>query len=397
MWKRSPSHQGARVAQDPAGHPRAHPARTGLADRPGPGADGHQGLCGPGSGTAPTPARGSCASRWGRPHSSSRCCWTVGVLYLRAEFQTARELGEQLLSLAQRVTRLRRSSWRPTRRWGIPCSGWASSPLPEPTWSRGLPSTIPQQHRSLAFLYGHRPRGACASPMRPGPCGCWAIRTRPCSEVTQALTLAQELSHPFSLALALVFAACAPSVPPGAARSPRAGRGAHHPRDRAGVSATGWRWELSCGAGRWPSRDRRGGDCADAPGPGRLAGHGGRAGAAVLACPAGRGVWESRAGRGRAARAGRGAGAWTTTGERYYEAELYRLKGELLLQPDGPGCSSAGGSLFSAGPRRARRQQAKSLELRAAMSLSRLWQQQGKRAEAHAAAGRDLRLVHRGL
>ena len=32
----------------------------------------------------------------------------------------------------------------------------------------------------------------------------------------------------------------------------------------------------------------------------------------------------------------------------------------------------------------ARRQQAKSLELRAAMSLSRLWQQQGKRMEAHA-------------
>jgi predicted ATPase len=32
----------------------------------------------------------------------------------------------------------------------------------------------------------------------------------------------------------------------------------------------------------------------------------------------------------------------------------------------------------------ARRQEAKSMELRAAMSLSRLWQQQGKRAEAHA-------------
>jgi predicted ATPase len=32
----------------------------------------------------------------------------------------------------------------------------------------------------------------------------------------------------------------------------------------------------------------------------------------------------------------------------------------------------------------ARRQEAKSLELRAAMSLARLWQQQGKRAEAHA-------------
>jgi predicted ATPase len=32
----------------------------------------------------------------------------------------------------------------------------------------------------------------------------------------------------------------------------------------------------------------------------------------------------------------------------------------------------------------ARRQEAKSLELRAAMSLARLWQEQGKRAEAHA-------------
>ena len=42
-------------------------------------------------------------------------------------------------------------------------------------------------------------------------------------------------------------------------------------------------------------------------------------------------------------------------------------------------------------------QQAKSLELRAAMSLSRLWQHQGKRPEARAAAGADLRLVHRGL
>ncbi len=43
----------------------------------------------------------------------------------------------------------------------------------------------------------------------------------------------------------------------------------------------------------------------------------------------------------------------------------------------------------------ARKQQAKSLELRAAMSLARLWQQQGKTAKTPADAGGDLRLVHR--
>ena len=45
----------------------------------------------------------------------------------------------------------------------------------------------------------------------------------------------------------------------------------------------------------------------------------------------------------------------------------------------------------------ARRQQAKSWELRAAMSLARLWQRQGKRAEAHELLARGLRLVHRGV
>ena len=71
------------------------------------------------------------------------------------------------------------------------------------------------------------------------------------------------------------------------------------------------------------------------------------------------------------------------TGERYYEAELHRLKGELLLQHAAPEVSHAE-ACFQQALDVARRQQAKSWELRAATSLSRLWQQQGKRAEAHA-------------
>jgi predicted ATPase len=71
-----------------------------------------------------------------------------------------------------------------------------------------------------------------------------------------------------------------------------------------------------------------------------------------------------------------------TNAEHWYEAELYRLKGELLLaqsphqKPDAEACFQHALDIASD-------QHAKSWELRAAMSLSRLWQQQGKRQEAH--------------
>jgi predicted ATPase len=71
------------------------------------------------------------------------------------------------------------------------------------------------------------------------------------------------------------------------------------------------------------------------------------------------------------------------TGERQHEAEIYRLKGEFLLKQDVPDEQEAESCLHQA-VEAARRQQAKSWELRAAMSLARLWQRQGKRAEAHA-------------
>jgi class 3 adenylate cyclase/predicted ATPase len=71
-----------------------------------------------------------------------------------------------------------------------------------------------------------------------------------------------------------------------------------------------------------------------------------------------------------------------STGERYWEAEVYRLQGELLVQAS-RGKMREAAEHFHQALDIARRQQAKSLELRAAMSLSRLWQQQGKRDAAH--------------
>jgi predicted ATPase len=75
--------------------------------------------------------------------------------------------------------------------------------------------------------------------------------------------------------------------------------------------------------------------------------------------------------------------AFETSGRGDLLAETYRLQGELLLRQATPDAAQAE-VCFQQALGIARRQQAKSWELRAATSLSRLWQQQGKRDEAHA-------------
>jgi len=79
------------------------------------------------------------------------------------------------------------------------------------------------------------------------------------------------------------------------------------------------------------------------------------------------------------------------TGERYYEAELHRQRGELLLRREAKSHPAPDSweqheaeTCFQHALDVSRQQQAKSLELRAAMSLARLWQHQGKRQEAYA-------------
>jgi predicted ATPase len=69
-------------------------------------------------------------------------------------------------------------------------------------------------------------------------------------------------------------------------------------------------------------------------------------------------------------------------GECYYEAELHRLRGKFFLTQGVPDALQAA-SCFHQALEVARNQHAKSLELRAATSLARLWQQQGKRQDAY--------------
>ena len=68
------------------------------------------------------------------------------------------------------------------------------------------------------------------------------------------------------------------------------------------------------------------------------------------------------------------------SGERYWDAELHRLRGELLLLPGGSEIEAE--ESFHEALELARNQSAKSWELRAAKSLSQLWQKQGKSREA---------------
>ena len=126
--------------------------------------------------------------------------------HVRGEFRTARELGEQLLSLAQREQdpALLLEAYRAlgSTLFHLGEFGAARAHL-----EQGLTLYDAQQPPLPCVPLRRWSRGSLASPMRPWSCGIWAIRTRRSRRAMQRVTLAQELSHPFSLAGARVFAA----------------------------------------------------------------------------------------------------------------------------------------------------------------------------------------------
>jgi class 3 adenylate cyclase/predicted ATPase len=71
-----------------------------------------------------------------------------------------------------------------------------------------------------------------------------------------------------------------------------------------------------------------------------------------------------------------------TTNERWFEPDIHRKAGEIALMSPEPDAAKAQ-AYFERALAVARKQQAKSLELRAAMSMARLWRDQGKRQQAH--------------
>jgi predicted ATPase len=302
------------------------------------------------------------------------------------EFLTARELGEQLLGLAQREhdPALLMVAHRAVggTLFHLGEFGAAQAHL-----AQGLTLYDAQRHHSLVFLYGIE-MGVFGLGYAAAVLWLLGYPAQALQKSQAARMLAQELSHPYNLAAARVFAALLHQL-----RRERpltqewAEAGITLAREQGlpswlgqGTILQGWALAEQGQIKEGMSQLRHGLATCQAIGVGIFQPYY----LALLAEVYGK---AGQAEDGLAAL----AEAWTvvdTSGERFYEAELYRLRGELTLaqsrvQRLESSVQKEAEEYFHKAIEIARKQQAKSLELRAVMSLSRLWQQQGKKQEAH--------------
>jgi predicted ATPase len=299
---------------------------------------------------------------------------------VRAEHQTAHALSEQLLTLAQQ---LQDSAMLVAahRALGTTLYNLGTAADAHTHFTQGITLYDPQQHRPYAFLYGEDAGVVCHSFAARA---LWSLGypDQMLVRSQEAVMLAQQIVHPFSLGFALVLAAvfhqlrrevravqeCAEAAFSLAMEQGfphwmafgsllRGWARAHQGQVRDGIEqiTQGLRAFRATGAELWR--------------PYFLA---------LLAEAYGT-LGEPEAGLTALTEA---LTLVDKTGERHHEAELYRLKGELLLQQNAANQIEAE-NCFQQAIAIAQNQQAKSFELRTATSLARLWHSQGKRQEAH--------------
>jgi predicted ATPase len=245
---------------------------------------------------------------------------------------------------------------------------------------RGIALYDPEQHRSLASLYGQDQGVVCRS-WAALALWCLGYPDQALRHSREALTLAQELAHPFSLAYAMCFAGmvCQLRREVQAAEERAAAEIALCTEQgfalylARGKILRGWTMAAQGQAAEGLAQMRQGLAAYQATG------------AAVFRPYYLCFLAEAQGKVGQAEEGltvlGEAVAAVHKTGERIYEAELYRLKGDLLLVRSAESHREAE-ACFQQALDAARRGQAKALELCAAMSPSRLWQQQGKRPRA---------------
>ena len=317
----------------------------------------------------------------GEPAQQFAVTWGQWILYLnRGQLEKARELTEQLLIIAgtQPNSESRLQAHHATSVTLVALDELLSA---RSHAEQALDVYDINEHRSQAFHFGGHDPGVCCACHLASVLWCLGFVDQALGRVYEAVKLAEELSHTFSLAHAQMFAArihqfrrearltkahaealITLCVKEGFAEVLAAGqilRGwamASDGEPDTGIEA------IRCALNEWHATGARVrhvyhlGLLADAYGQTTTPTQGMRTVEEAIAV-----VRE--------------------TGERHWEAELYRLKGELLLLPTTRAMSEAQGCFHHA-IELARERGAKSLELRAATSLARLWQHQGKRDDA---------------
>jgi predicted ATPase len=308
--------------------------------------------------------------------------WGLARMHdVRGELRVGRELSEQLLRLAH-------GAQEPALLLEAHHGSWANlSLLGELIAARthveqGFALYDPQKHKHHAFLYGGHDPGVCCGGHAAEVLGLLGYPDQALRRSQDALALARELSHPSSMVHALSFAAWFHQL-----RGERdaiqarvaevmslATEQGFSPRQTQVDFLQGW---LLVEDGHWQAginqmtrvftRAKDSGSLA------RWSAH-----CAVLMAQACKTTGQIVDGLNIVDEALARA---HQTEAREFEAELRRMKGELLLIQNAADEQQAE-ACFQNALTIARRQSAKSFELRAAMSLSRLWQRQGKNAEA---------------
>jgi predicted ATPase len=294
----------------------------------------------------------------------------------RSELSKAWEMAGQLFALAEQVQDIAQSlqSHQALTVTAL-CRGDLATSRAH--MERGTALYDPQRHRSQTFLYGQDPGVACTA---IGAVALWLLGypEQAVQRSQQAVLLAREFSHPNSLALALHFAAMLHQyrreVPITQERAEAALAIATEQGfsfwSAGGTVLRGWALAAQGAGGR--AQLQQGLDAWQATGSLTYRTY-------YLAL-----LTEALHHEGRTEEAlsvlAEAHSLVRSTEERFHEAELHRLQGELLRT------AARGGAevCFRQALAVARRQEARSLELRAAVSLSGLLREQGNRQEARA-------------
>ncbi|MDQ3248729.1 MAG: AAA family ATPase, partial [Chloroflexota bacterium] len=315
----------------------------------------------------------------GDPVQRFQVLWGLGRFYLvQPNLARGLDAGQQLLAIAQRAEEpsLLIEAYNSVGAYSFHRGALTSA---RRYLEAGIELYDRVEHRDHALLYGQDPGVVCLTRVA-WALWCLGYPQAAAARVQAALALAHELAHPYSQVVALTYAAAHSQFSGDAAACRTQAEAAITLATQHGFTLwlamvaflRGWaltqQGEMPTGLAEMQQfltlYRRTGAELGAAYYVALLADAQGRAGQPELALTT----------------IGEAFSLLEKTEDRWCEAELYRLHGELLRQT---GDDASAETAFERALDVAQAQQARLWQLRAAVSLGRLWQAQGKTADAH--------------